>query len=275
MDGNRAALKTGAGAAVLCLALAMTLIAWGAEPGKGLRAFPELQLVWSGKTDRGVQIFFSRYAKKGWVNPVRLSDADEMVFLPGVASGTDNRIWAAWSRLDTRKKTAYLEYAMYDGSSWRQPERIRTGLKDCRAVTVMVDRDNIPWLAWEGIEKKYTDIFVSRWSDGKWSPARRVHVPNAVPDIEPALSLDAFGRLVLAWRTFSDGRYVETAKRWDGVRWQPAAFSPEEDVVRQTLGSKMELPPLPAGLAAEPHRVGIFMKGARGAASLPLARIYQ
>ena len=135
--------------------------------------------------------------------PVLLTRHDRLdgaVWLEGSSSGGLAVVAAAWN-----------------GTSWERLETVAAANgrpQLAPAAAVLADGT---WLAvWAGYDGEDDEIFWSRRRDGVWSPPRRVHRDNRVPDLLPSLIADGDGVLA-AWSFYDGNDYrVRTAGFRDG-----------------------------------------------------------
>lgn len=121
---------------------------------------------------------------------------------------------AVWLEGDAERGFAVVA-AAWNGTSWEEVETVAppTGRPQLApAAAVLADGT---WLAvWAGYDGEDDEIFWSRRRHGVWSPARRVHGDNRVPDLLPSLIATADGDELLAAWSFYDGNdyRVRTAR---------------------------------------------------------------
>lgn len=228
----------------------------------------EVQLAWSANHGQGEQVYFSRYINNSWTVPVQVSDSVDFVFKPVSSTGNDKNIWVVWSKQNTRG--SFLMFCRYS-SDWTSPRLIHTGMNNNRAVTVVVDKENTPWIAWTGVDDSYSDVFWSRWSDGGWSKPIKAHAGNKVPDIAPRLALDNHGDVILSWQTYDDGKYITAVRKWDGRQWQEVAGELVKDGKPILLFDRKTVPAIP-DFIQEPQKASLFIKNSEGAETIPLNR---
>ena len=130
---------------------------------------------------------------------------------------------------------------------------------------VIVDAANSPWLAWEGVETTYADVFFTRWNGQDWDKPVKAHADNAVPDIDPRLTLDEQGVVHLSWQSFADGQYV-TKDRVLVDKQDTSAQSGKPGRESALHGARVQsgIPQLPSFIK-EPRRATFFIKDAMGA----------
>jgi hypothetical protein len=244
-------------------------VSYAQTSGETLVREQDVKLVWSANNyGHGEQIYFSSYEKNRWGVPVQLSDTFDMVFQPACSFGADRKVWAVWSRQD--KNGSFLQYAVFNGSKWMSPVQIDTGMSNNKAVTIMVDGNNVPWIAWTAIDDMYPDVFLSRWNGKGWDAPVRVHEENNVPDVQPLLGLDEAGNVCLSWKMYAAGKYVTLSKVWNGRQWQAVSSDPEKEIQKKVVQREKGGLPVPA-FVEDPRKATLFIKGQKGAVSLPLA----
>jgi hypothetical protein len=241
-----------------------------AENTEPLSTLQELQLVFSADYGSGEQIFFSSYQKNNWTIPVQISDSPNFVFHPVSGIGSDGKIWVVWTQADNKGK--FLYYSVFSNSRWSQSKKIETQMKDNRSATLIVDTDNIPWLAWLAVEKTYSDVFWSRWNGSGWDSPIKAHADNNVPDIQPGFSLQESGRIRLSWQTFVDVGYVTASKIWDQQQSQLEQSVAAAKNAEKKIQERVELPALPSFIK-EPHKATLFIKTDVRAEAVPLIRL--
>lgn len=230
---------------------------------------PDLKLVWAAKNyGQGEQIYFSSLGRNNWSPPVQLSHSSDLVFQPTSSAGTDGRIWAVWSVQNDNG--SFLQFTVFSSSGWMPPTQIDTGVSNNKAVTIIVDRHNVPWMAWTAVTDMYPDIYWSRWDGREWQLPVQAHDDNTVPDIQPALTLDRSGDIMLSWQTYRDGGYQTISQVWDGQRWQAGSNNSEETIKMKLLKEDKTRFPTPH-FVEDPRKASLFMKRSDGAGSIPLS----
>lgn len=241
-----------------------------AEKNAAPASIIELQLVFSADYGKGEQVYISKYVNGDWTAPVQISQSDGFVLHPVSSTGNDGKIWVIWTQTD--KKGKFLYYSVSSDARWSKPEKIKTTMKDNRSATLLVDADNIPWVAWIAIQKTYSDVFWVRWNGVGWTAPVRANSDNNVPDINPRFTLQQSGSIILSWETYRDGGYVTESKMWNkGKRIFETTVSTVVSVHKK-MRKGTQIPKLPAFIK-EPHKATLFIRTEDGAEAVPLLRL--
>lgn len=160
------------------------------------------ELVWGEEINNRYVLFYSLLQNGSWQKPLQLSHSDHDSLVPTLAAGSGGRTIAAWSVLNGA--ASYLEFAVLEnGRIKKKPERIETGMKTNLGAVLGIDGNGVAWLVWAGNNGTPSDIFYSSFRNGRWLPPRRVHPPNAVPDILPELEIDPGGEVIVHWKSIT------------------------------------------------------------------------
>jgi hypothetical protein len=189
----------------------------------------EAQIVWTIQADKVYRVLFSLLERGEWRVPVQVSEVDAYIFHPVSASGSQGQKWVVWTQ--RTENGNFLHYSSTNAYIWSPALKIKTGLRENRATSLVVDDNNIPWIAWEGANGGRSDVYWSRLEHDGWSAPEKIHADNTVPDIEPELALNSVGKLSLSWKTVKNGLYVTVSKVWNGEQWQTASsqVSPKDE----------------------------------------------
>jgi hypothetical protein len=237
----------------------------------------DVYIAWTGRVGSHEQVFLSHLEGGHWSKALQLSNSRTMAFWPAVASDGQGRTWAVWSQYDRADgETSSLYYIRKTGSSpWSRPERINTGLKKNSKAELVVDGHGVVWLAWEGIDDMYPDIYVSSWSASGWTTPRKMHQPNRVPDINPRLMTDEQGAVCLTWKTFTENGYRPLAARLSDTGWMHVAG--DCSLLKQSMQAEVRALRLPSFAAfvedARQGRVFLRIQG-RKMSALPLTVLF-
>jgi hypothetical protein len=172
------------------------------------------------------QIYLARSSDAGtrWqIVPVTSSRAPSRY--PTLTVDRQGTVHVAWTQYDGGTGRVY--YARYDGRRWTAPVRVSAGQQYAGLPSIAVGADGIVHLVWYGIRAQAPEIHTRHGSiyeilythstGGGWSPA--VVISPGIPDaINPALAVDASGRLHSAWYQFDSRvyqvRYAERDRNW-------------------------------------------------------------
>ncbi|MFH2122646.1 MAG: hypothetical protein ABIJ50_04095 [Pseudomonadota bacterium] len=224
----------------------------------------DYKIVWSVNKHQGEQVYFSSYEKGRWTTPVQLSDSGDLAFHPTVSSGVDGRLWVVWTRED--EKGSFLQFSTFNSSLWTKPRQIDTGMNNNKSATIVVDRNNSAWIAWTSVTEIYSDIYWSRWDGVQWAKPIKAHADNKVPDLNPILSLDDSGQIILSWQTFANGKYMTVSQKFDKKQWKNTS-----NVYRESLATKQKNLPHPPDFIKEFRKATISVKENGSSWSTPLS----
>ena len=128
----------------------------------------------------------------------------------------------------TTQEDLRVRAAEWLGGDWGAVEEISpnagddTGDTPARGAQLAPTAAVLPngdWLLlWAGFDGEDDEILWSRRSNRTWSPPRRLHDDNQVPDITPTVSAISRGALV-AWSAFHEGHYRLRIARLSGDVW--------------------------------------------------------
>lgn len=144
---------------------------------------------------------------------------------PTLAVDRQGAVHVAWTQYDGGTGRVY--YARYDRGRWTAPVRVSVGQPYAGVPSIAVDAAGVVHLVWYGIRPQAPEIRTKHGSiyeilythsqDGGWSPP--LVISPGIPDaINPALGLDASGRLHSAWYQFDSRvyqvRYAQRDRAW-------------------------------------------------------------
>lgn len=225
------------------------------------------KIVWSENKQQGEQVYFSSYERGQWTAPVQLSKDENLAFHPTISSGDDGRLWAVWTRED--EKGSFLQFSIFSSSLWSEPRQIDTGMSNNKSATIVVDRDNCAWIAWTSITETYSDIYWSRWDGEKWAKPIKAHATNNVPDLNPLLSVDDSGQIILSWYTFTNGKYMTVSQKFGKRQWESISNS-----YRESLSVKQRRIPHPPDHIKDLRKATISIKEKYYSWSPPLSLLH-
>ncbi len=149
----------------------------------------------------------------------------------------DGAVWLE----DTRSSGLAVLAAEWNGTSWEAVETVapangRPQLAPAAAVLA----DGTWLVVWAGYDGDDDEIFWSRRRDGVWSPPRRLHRDNRVPDLLPAVTADG-DEAFAAWSFYDGNDYRVRTARFRGDGWrvnEPLAGLGAEDARWQKSGGR-------------------------------------
>ncbi|WP_417909091.1 hypothetical protein [Candidatus Electronema sp. PJ] len=133
------------------------------------------------------------------------------------------------------------------------------GTEQSYAPTILIDQQDVPWLAWSGVrEQQLADIYVSKWDGKGWLEPVRVHEPNQSPDITPILGLNKETKSPwVAWFGISqkENIYVRFLAELREGKWQVAEQSNSIDETKDFLEKRI-------AVESFPEQAGQWLTGA-------------
>lgn len=125
--------------------------------------------------------------------------------------------------------------SQWSGLDWSQPELVSTvGPGTQIAIDGAVLADGSWLLVWSAYDGSDDEIRWSRRVAGRWSEPTRLHEPNEVPDITPALVVTGRGALA-AWNWFDGRTYRVRLARFEDGNWLELGFDSPPGAVHPEL----------------------------------------
>lgn len=154
---------------------------------------------------------------------------------PVTLVGDGRFVGLAWLEGDDGEHNAVVA-AQRTEDGWEAGHEVSPWLGDGQVGLVGAVLDDGSWLlVWmAGVDGGTSELMWSRFADGEWSPATRLHEENEVPDILPAVAPVPGGALV-AWSRFDGHRYRLRLARLDGARWTDLGYLVEGDSLHPTV----------------------------------------
>jgi lysophospholipase L1-like esterase len=183
-------------------------------------------LAWSGRVHDNYELFVRRWNGQDWEAPVQLTHdvgADSYDWAPRIAVSDANTVWIAWPRHEPSSDDSIFVISRTNGL-WSQPTRVGTpddGPDD--AVTLALDPDGRPWLAWVGWDGAtgLSTLLAAHLTDLGWTSERSLPT-NGRSVRDPVLVFDRSGGAHLAW---SSGRFLAYSRRVNGAWTAPRLVS--------------------------------------------------
>ncbi|PIE73910.1 MAG: hypothetical protein CSA20_00920 [Deltaproteobacteria bacterium] len=191
------------------------------------------------------ELYYSRKQKDTWSSPQRIHINRGLHVTPVIAADNDHRLWFVW--IEQTKTENILRFLFIDGEK-RETGRVMSGEKEqSYAPSILIDKENTPWIAWSGIRETLADIYAAHWNKGKWSPAQTVNKANSVPDITPLLGMTEEGKIWVTWNgAREDSTYAHYTAYYTAGKWlvSEKTFPTQEfrDFARQRLPEGLSFP---------------------------------
>lgn len=199
----------------------------------------EVVAVWATPAENRTAILqYASMVNGQWTVPVSLSIQKGLHVTPAIAVDKKRVIWIIW--IEQTVDENILRYAIV------RPGKIEIGRvgspdgEESFAPTIIIDDNNVPWIAWSGVTGKLADVYVSRWNGSAWEARRMVNEINDTPDITPILGIQGGKTLWLSWFGFSQTHQFvrHRAQLIDGSWLVDKSTSPSKDV-KQFIGRRI------------------------------------
>ena len=167
-------------------------------------------------------------------NVIRLSDDTRSDDFPVIASNPGNReeVWVAWTSYGGRRDEIRLARRDPYAGRWGTWNPVPGVSGDVWRPSLIVTGERV-WVIWsqQDLYAANFDLY-ARWSDGRqWGPLVRLS-SNPEGDFDQTATVDAQGRLHLAWQSFREGQSEIFYRRHDVAGWSPevqVSASPAND----------------------------------------------
>ena len=165
---------------------------------------------------------------------IRLSDDTRSDDFPVIASNPGNReeVWVAWTSYGGRRDEIRLSRHDPDTGRWGTWNPVPGVSGDVWRPSLIVTGERV-WIIWsqQDLYAANFDLY-ARWFDGRqWGPLVRLS-SNPQGDFDQTATVDAQGRLHLAWQSFREGQSEIFYRRHDVAGWSPevqVSASPAND----------------------------------------------
>jgi hypothetical protein len=124
------------------------------------------------------------------------------------------------------KDQSNIHVARWDGTEWKPVGRPLSArpepFTNADSAAMVLDDDGHPVVAWqEALGNGPRSLHVARWDGRSWVPlGKAVAAGSDLYSLEPALALDASGRVWIAWDGGTRKRSYVRVARWNGRQWQ-------------------------------------------------------
>jgi hypothetical protein len=218
------------------IALPLLLSGLLAAPCDNARAAAQKELIWSQSDGLRYEIYASSLKNGAWTEPAKVTDDNANNLHPALAVASDGSSWAFWSAVNPDGIS--IKYAVAKDGKWSAPAAVEMeDLSSAITPSALVDKSGVVWLAWAGNDGGQDEIYCSRYVSSAWQKPERVNTANEVPDIKPAIAVNAAGQIEVRWEGVRGGKYVPLLSTYAEGRW-----SPEQQVEKQEEGVRPDLP---------------------------------
>ncbi len=174
------------------------------------------QEIWQISADHtipGNPIYLSSFRGEKWaIEAFPGSDRFTDNFFPCMGISPSGENWVVWSAEKEEGKPR-LYFSQRENGFWSDPrpvDRTNTEWESYPAITF--DQTGIPWLAWSRAVGENIEILCSRWEGDHFGPAALISAPGSSLNVEPVLSADKNGDIVLLWQEWN-GEYYQISQR--------------------------------------------------------------
>lgn len=178
-----------------------------------------LHYVWTSHSE----IYYAAWEDNNWSKPKKLTDDTDNDSSPALALDKNGHPWIAWVSEDGISTSILSIY--WNGKRWSLPSQIDdVDIYSDTLPVITIDNENTAWIAWCGSDGVDDDIYITRWQGKNWTPPEMVNSNDNYPDLEPAISIDNNGNLLLVWCGYSAGKYQLFYSEQKQGKWTEEKF---------------------------------------------------
>ncbi len=228
----------------------LTALAWLLlTTGSAALAEQTIYAVWARPQEhrRSTLHYAAGKVNGNWTAPVQLSLNRGLHITPVIAEDRKRNIWIVW--VEQTEEENILRYAVVRQGGAKVGRINPAGKEQSYAPTILIDRNDVPWIAWSGVTGRLADIYTGRWNGTGWEKRVMVHAANQTPDIMPLLGLHQGKNTVwVDWFGISrtEERYVRYHAEWEKDAWRVAEkTSPTQgtkEFIRQRTNTEIQFP---------------------------------
>jgi len=197
---------------------------------------------WSAPDGPEVNIFYSVLYNDHWSKPLQLTIEGSNV-TPAISVDSNGTIWIIW--VDFVDENSFLKYAIIRDDEIVQDRVLSSALEKSFSPCIIIDRLNIPWIVWAGLNGTDEDIFYSRWLGASWSLPKQVNSDNTIPDITPTIGLGSDGRPWISWLSANGDTYDTITVYWSNSSWDRAKEGNTGNILQQIKNHRKSSPQFP------------------------------
>ena len=137
--------------------------------------------------EKNSTLHYAARVKGKWATPVQLPLDRGLHLTPVIAEDRKRNIWIVW--IEQTEDENILRYAVVRQNGTEIGRVNPAGQERSYAPTILIDRNDVPWIAWSGVTGGSADIYTGRWTGSGWKQTTPVHAKNDTPDILPVIGL--------------------------------------------------------------------------------------
>lgn len=180
---------------------------------------------WSEINGANYGVYASTQSDGKWSAPALLSDGGANSVAPAVATAPDGTGWVVWSQIDDAGN-GHLYYSHTAGDGWTAPQPIPVPVASATGPSLVFAPDGSAWLAFAGDDGNGDEIYVLHVNGATVEGPYQLGTPDATPDLQPLIGLDANGQPWVSWSGFDAGRYQTFVSSLAGRTWKAEARLP-------------------------------------------------
>ena len=149
---------------------------------------------------------FVQTAQADWEAPQRLTWNSGVSLGPVIALDSQGHVHVAWSDDTPGNAEIYYKKSTDGGATWTKAKRITWTSGGSYCPTLAVDSSDNPYVAWKDDTPGNVEIYCKRSTDGggAWTNSKRLTF-NTGGSYDPALAVDSFGNIHIAWSDATPG----------------------------------------------------------------------
>jgi hypothetical protein len=182
------------------------LVAQDPNHGIDIRA----ELIWVESSADDHRLMFSQLSAREWSDPLTLYASENYISSPTISTDLTHNKLIVWSEQYDNSSILMSSRRVSSDTLWLPAEKINDFKAENLGSSIVIDSLNRHWVFWSSNFEGLDDIYYSRQEGAKWSPPKRVHATNKVPDIQPIASLNQDLNVVVDWNTYDlqTGQYL-------------------------------------------------------------------
>jgi len=168
----------------------------------------KLHVVWEDKAPGNSEIYYKRSPDGGatWSTSKRLTWNEGTSWSPAVAVDSSDSVHAVWSESTPGNFEIYYKKSTDGGATWSTSKNLSSTSGNSFSPAIAVDSSDRIHVAWSDATPGNTEIYYRKSTDGgaAWSTSKRLSW-TAEASAQPAIAVDASGRIHVAWSDATTG----------------------------------------------------------------------